>query len=48
VPTAPDDERLTQTYAALPGEEELDNTQVFEAESRPVQLISIVGQRYGK
>ena len=44
VPTEADDERLTQTYAALPGEEELDNTQIFEFGLTRARVISIVGR----
>ena len=44
VPTEADDERLTQTYAALPGEEELDNTQIFEFGLTRARVISIIGR----
>ena len=44
VPTAPDDERLTQTYAALPGEEELDIAQLFEFGLSRARVLSIVGR----
>ena len=44
VPTEADDERLTQTYAALPGEEELDNMQIFEFGLTRARVISIVGR----
>ena len=44
VPTEADDERLTQTYAALPGEEELDNTQIFEFGLSRARVISIIGR----
>jgi len=44
VPTAPDDERLTQSYAALPGEEELDIAQLFEFGLSRARVLSIVGR----
>jgi len=44
VPTAPDDERLTQAYAALPGEEELDITQLFEFGLGRARVLSVVGR----
>jgi hypothetical protein len=44
VPTEADDERLIQTYAALPGEEELDNTQIFEFGLTRARVISIIGR----
>lgn len=44
VPTAPDDERLTPTYAALPGEEELDITQLFEFGLGRARVLSIIGR----
>ena len=44
VPTSPDDERLTQSYAALPGEEELDIAQLFEFGLSRARVLSIVGR----
>ena len=44
VPTAPDDERLTQAYAALPGEEELDITQLFEFGLGRARVLSVIGR----
>ena len=44
VPTAPDDERLTPAYAALPGEEELDITQLFEFGLGRARVLSIIGR----
>ena len=44
VPTSPDDERLTQSYAALPGEEELDLAQLFEFGLSRARVLSIVGR----
>ena len=44
VPTSPDDERLTQSYAALPGEEELDIAQLFELGLSRARVLSIVGR----
>ena len=44
VPTAPDDERLTPAYAALPGEEELDITQLFEFGFGRARVLSIIGR----
>ena len=44
VPTAPDDERLTQSYAALPGEEQLDLAQLFEFGLSRARVLSIVGR----
>jgi hypothetical protein len=44
VPTSPDDERLTQSYAALPGEEELDIAQFFEFGLSRARVLSIVGR----
>jgi hypothetical protein len=44
VPTAPDDERLTPAYAALPGEEELDVTQLFEFGLGRARVLSIIGR----
>jgi hypothetical protein len=44
VPTAPDDERLTPAYAALPGEEELDIAQLFEFGLGRARVLSIVGR----
>ena len=44
VPTAPDDERLTPAYAALPGEDELDITQLFEFGLGRARVLSIIGR----
>jgi hypothetical protein len=44
VPTAPDDERLTPAYAALPGEEDLDITQLFEFGLGRARVLSIIGR----
>jgi hypothetical protein len=44
VPTSPDDERLTQSYAALPGEEELDIAQLFEFGLSRARVLSIIGR----
>jgi hypothetical protein len=44
VPTSPDDERLTQSYAALPEEEELDIAQLFEFGLSRARVLSIVGR----
>jgi hypothetical protein len=44
VPTSPDDERLTQSYAALPGEEELDMAQLFEFGLSRARVLSIIGR----
>ena len=44
VPTSPDDERLTQSYAALPGEEELDVAQLFEFGLSRARVLSVVGR----
>jgi hypothetical protein len=44
VPTSPDDERLTQSYATLPGEEELDIAQLFEFGLSRARVLSIVGR----
>ena len=44
VPTAPDDERLTPAYAALPGEEELDITQLFEFGLGRARVLSVIGR----
>lgn len=44
VPTSPDDERLTQSYAVLPGEEELDIAQLFEFGLSRARVLSIVGR----
>jgi hypothetical protein len=44
VPTAPDDERLTQSYAALPEEEELDLAQLFEFGLSRARVLSIIGR----
>jgi hypothetical protein len=44
VPTSPDDERLTQSYAALPGEEELDIAQLYEFGFSRARVLSIVGR----
>ena len=44
VPTSPDDERLTQSYAALPGEEELDLAQLFEFGLSRARVLSIIGR----
>jgi len=44
VPTSPDDERLTQSYAALPGEEELDIAQLFEFGLSRARVLSILGR----
>jgi hypothetical protein len=44
VPTAADDERLTQSYAALPPEEELDLAQLFEFGLNRARVLSIVGR----
>ena len=44
VPTAPDDERLTPAYAALPGEEDLDRTQLFEFGLGRARVLSIIGR----
>jgi hypothetical protein len=43
-PTAPDDERLTPAYAALPGEEDLDITQLFEFGLGRARVLSIIGR----
>jgi hypothetical protein len=44
VPTAPDDDRLTPAYAALPGEEDLDITQLFEFGLGRARVLSIIGR----
>ena len=44
VPTAPDDERLTPAYAALPGDEDLDITQLFEFGLGRARVLSIIGR----
>jgi hypothetical protein len=44
VPTAPDDERLTPAYAALPGEDDLDITQLFEFGLGRARVLSIIGR----
>jgi len=44
VPTAPDDERLIPAYAALPGEEDLDITQLFEFGLGRARVLSIIGR----
>jgi hypothetical protein len=44
VPTAADDERLTQGYAALPEDEELDITQLFEFGLGRARVLSVVGR----
>jgi hypothetical protein len=44
VPTAPDDERLTQSYAALPEEEELDLAQLFEFGLSRARVLSVIGR----
>jgi hypothetical protein len=44
VPTSPDDERLTPAYAALPGEEELDITQLFEFGLGRARVLSVIGR----
>ena len=44
VPTSPDDERLTQGYAALPEDEELDITQIFEFGLGRARVLSVVGR----
>ena len=43
-PTSPDDERLTQGYAALPEDEELDITQIFEFGLGRARVLSVVGR----
>jgi len=44
VPTAADDERLTQGYAALPEDEELDITQLFEFGLGRARVLSVIGR----
>ena len=44
VPTAADDERLTPGYAALPEDEELDITQLFEFGLGRARVLSVVGR----
>ena len=44
VPTAGDDERLTQGYAALPEDEELDVTQLFEFGLGRARVLSVIGR----
>ena len=44
VPTAADDERLTQGYAALPEDEELDVTQLFEFGLGRARVLSVIGR----
>lgn len=44
VPTAADDERLTQGYAVLPEDEELDITQIFEFGLGRARVLSVVGR----
>jgi len=44
VPTAADDERLTQGYAALPEDEELDITQLFEFGLGRTRVLSVIGR----
>ena len=44
VPTAADDERLTPGYAALPEDEELDITQLFEFGLGRARVLSIIGR----
>ena len=44
VPTAADDERLTPGYAALPEDEELDITQLFEFGLGRARVLSVIGR----
>lgn len=44
VPTSPDDERLTAAYAALPEDEELDITQIFEFGLGRARVLSVIGR----
>lgn len=44
VPTAADDERLTPSYAALPEDEELDITQLFEFGLGRARVLSVIGR----
>jgi len=44
VPTAADDERLTQGYAVLPEDEELDITQLFEFGLGRARVLSVIGR----
>jgi hypothetical protein len=44
VPTAPDDERLTPSYASLPEDEELEVSQLFEFGLGRARVLSIIGR----
>jgi len=44
VPTAPDDERLTPSYASLPEDEELEVSQLFEFGLGRERVLSIIGR----
>ena len=44
VPTAADDERLTPGYVALPEDEELDITQLFEFGLGRARVLSVIGR----
>ncbi|MSO26246.1 MAG: DUF3027 domain-containing protein [Candidatus Nanopelagicaceae bacterium] len=44
VPTAPDDERLTPSYASLPEDEELEVSQLFEFGLGRARVLSVVGR----
>jgi hypothetical protein len=44
IPTSATDERLVPGYAALPGDEELDATQLFEFGLGRARVLSIVGR----
>lgn len=44
VPTAADDERLVPGYAILPGDEELELSQLFEFGLGRARVLSIVGR----